>query len=433
MRTRLTNIGLTLAVVVAVAAIVMTGLAQQQPPAGGQQAPQPGARQGGPPVGGRQMTAPAFRRPPALEFPDAPQEVETAGPKLRVVPLHKGLVNPWSLTFLPNGDMLITERPGRLRIVRKGVLDPQPISGVPQVWATGQGGLLEVLPHPRFAENQFIYLTYSKPCEKGATTALLRGKFDGQSLIESKDLFVADNCNTGNPHFGSKLAFGRDGMVYMTVGERGDRTRAQNTAIHGGKILRLKEDGTPAPNNPFAGKEGYKPEIYSYGHRNPQGLAFHPETGALWENEHGPQGGDELNVIEPGKNYGWPVATYGREYPPDGSKISERPSKEGIEEPLTVWVPSIGISGLLFYTGDRIPQWKGNLFVGGLSGLALHRLGFNEKLGLMGREAVLATLRQRIRDVRQGPDGLIYLAVDANPGGILRIEPAQAQTNTASR
>jgi aldose sugar dehydrogenase len=185
--------------------------------------------------------------------------------------------------------------------------------------------------------------------------------------------------------------------------------------------------------NPFVGKPGYKPEIYSYGHRNPQGLAFHPDTGALWENEHGPQGGDEVNVIEAGKNYGWPVASYGREYPPDGAKVSEHPWREGIEEPVVLWIPSIGTSGMIFYTGDKFPQWKGNAFVGGLSGLAVHRLGFSEKGGLMGREALLGNLRQRIRDVRQGPDGLIYLAVDANPGGILRIEPAQAPTNTASR
>ena len=174
--------------------------------------------------------------------------------KLRAVPVAKGLVNPWSLTFLPNGDMLVTERPGRLRIVRKGTLDPEPITGMPQVWATGQGGLLEVLPHPQFAQNNLLYLTYSKPCEKGATTALLRGKFDGKALTEAKDLFVADNCNTGNPHFGSKLAFGRDGLLYMTIGERGDRDRVQNTNIHGGKILRLKEDGTVPPDNPFVGK-----------------------------------------------------------------------------------------------------------------------------------------------------------------------------------
>ena len=250
-----------------------------------------------------------FRALPTLPFPDAAREVDTVGAKVRVVPVVKGLENPWSLTFLPNGDMLVTEKPGRLRVVRKGTLEPQAVSGAPEVWATGQGGLLEVLPHPRFAKNQLLYLTYSKACDKGATTALHRGKFDGKALTDGRDLFVADNCNTGNPHFGSKLAFGRDGMLYMTIGERGDRNRAQNTASHGGKILRLKDDGTVPPDNPFVGKAGHKPEIFSYGHRNPQGLAFHPDTGVLWETEHGPQGGDELNIVQAGKNYGWPVAS----------------------------------------------------------------------------------------------------------------------------
>jgi glucose/arabinose dehydrogenase len=418
----------------AVAATVV--MAQQTPPAGGQPAP-PGAQQPPAPGGrgpGRGPGAPGgFQRMPPLPFPDAPQEQEMSGTTYRVVPIVGGLVNPWSIAFLPNGDMLVTERPGRLRIVRKGTLDVQPITGTPQVWAVGQGGLLEVLPHPQFATNQLLYLTYSKPCEKGATTALLRGRFDGKALIDAKDLFVADNCNTGNPHFGSKLAFGPDGMLYMTVGERGDRNRAQNTAIHGGKILRLREDGTAAPDNPFVGQAGFKPEIYTYGHRNPQGLAFQPGTGVLWSNEHGPQGGDELNIIHAGKNYGWPVASYGREYGPDGALVSMHPWKEGIEDPVLVWLPSIGISGLLFYTGDKFPQWKGHLFAGGLSGLALHRLAFNEKGGLLGREALLMPLRQRVRDVREGPDGNIYVAADSDRGGVLRIEPAQPATSSSGQ
>ena len=383
----------------------------------------------------RRTAAPGgFPRVRDVALPRRAREVETVGAKLRVVPVVKGLENPWSLTFLPNGDMLVTEKPGRLRVVRKGVLDPQPVSGIPQVWATGQGGLLEVLPHPQFAQNQLLYLTYSKPCEKGATTALHRGKFDGKALTEGRDLFVADNCNTGNPHFGSKLALGRDGMLYMTVGERGDRVRAQNTNIHGGKVLRLKDDGTVPPDNPFVNKPGYKPEIYSYGHRNPQGLAFNTETGVLWETEHGPQGGDEVNIIEPGKNYGWPIASYGREYPPNGAKVSAVTSKEGIEEPMMLWIPSIGTSGLIVYTGDQFPDWKGQMFAGGMSGLQLHRFAFDAKGGLLGREAMLDTLRQRIRDVRQGPDGYIYLAVDANPGGILRLEPVKSTSSApASR
>ena len=410
----------------AVTAAVVGTLAQQPPAPAGRQGG-PGGGRGAPPQPG------GFPRVPPLPFPESPQELEMSGTKYRVVPVVKGLVNPWSLTFLPNGEMLVTEKPGRLRIVRKGVLDPQPVAGTPEVVTQGQGGLLEVLPHPQFAANQYLYLTYSKACEKGATTALLRGKFDGKALTEAKDLFVADNCNTGNPHFGSKLAFGRDGMLYMTIGERGDRTRSQNTMSHGGKILRLRDDGTVPPDNPFVGKDGFKPEIYSYGHRNPQGLAFHPDTGELWANEHGPQGGDELNLVQAGKNYGWPVATYGREYGPDGSIISVHAWREGIEEPALLWIPSIGISGMIIYTGDAFPQWKGHFFAGGLSGLSVHRFAFNAKGGLLGREALMTESKQRIRDVRQGPDGNIYLAIDAAQGGVLRIEPGAQTATSASR
>ena len=415
----------------ATAITLAIALSLQAPATAQQPAParpeQPPVGRGGPP--GASNAPGGFPRVPTLPFPDAPREVDTVGVKLRAVPVVRGLENPWSIAFLPGGDMLVTERPGRLRIVRKGTLDPAPIAGVPEVWATGQGGLLEVLPHPQFAKNNLLYLTYSKACEKGAaTTALMRGRFDGKALTDAKDLFVADNCNTGNPHFGSKLAFGRDGLLYMTIGERGDRTRAQNTNIHGGKILRFREDGTVPPDNPFVGKPGYKPEIYSYGHRNPQGLAFHPDTGVLWETEHGPQGGDELNNIQAGKNYGWPVASYGREYAPNGVVVSEHPWKEGIEEPTMLWIPSIGASGLLVYTGEQFPEWKGQLFAGGMSGLQLHRFAFNEKGGLLGREAMLEPLRQRIRDVRQGPDGYIYVAVDLNPGGVLRLEPVRTGT-----
>jgi glucose/arabinose dehydrogenase len=383
------------------------------------------------PQGGAQPPG-GFQRVPQLPFPAKPQEFELSGPRYRVVPFVEGLANPWSMTFLANGDMLVTERPGRLRLVRDGALDPQPIAGVPAVWATGQGGLLEVLPHPGFNENRFLYLTYSKPCDQGATTALFRGRFDGKAIVDGRDLFVADNCNTGNPHFGSKLAFGPDRALYMTIGERGDRQRAQNLAIHGGKVLRLTEEGAPHPDNPFVKTPGHKPEIFTYGNRNPQGLAIHPQTGAVWANEHGPQGGDELNILVAGKNYGWPIASYGREYGPNGALVSLHPTKEGVEEPMLTWLPSIGISGLIFYTGDKFPHWRGHIFVGGLSGLALHRLAFNEKGGLLGREALLTEMRQRIRDVRQGPDGYIYLAVDSNPGGILRIEPASGSGSTGA-
>lgn len=403
-----------------VGAIVIAGatanaLAQQAP----SPAPQPPITRQGQPAG--------FPRLAPLPFPDAPQMVETLGGAVRVVPVAKGLTTPWSLAFLPNGDILVTEKPGRLRIVRNGTLDEKPIQGVPTVWTEGQGGLLEVMLHPQYSENKQIYLTYAKPGERGAATALARGRFDGTALSEVRDLFVAENWGTGRPHFGSKLAFGPDGFLYMSTGERGERDRAQDLAVHNGKILRLKEDGSPAPGNAFAGRDDAKPEIYSYGHRNVQGLAF-DASGVLWAHEHGPQGGDELNRIEPGRNYGWPIATYGREY--TGEIISKSPSREGIEEPVIFWAPSIGLSGLAIYTGDRFPAWKGNFFLGALSGQQVQRVVFNER-GIFGRESLLGGLRLRVRDVRQGPDGLIYLAADGsnNSGGLLRLEPTAATTS----
>ena len=402
---------------------VAGALAQQTPPA---QPGQPG-RQGGPPAapGGRGPNP--FPRVAPLPFPDAPQVTETTLQSVRVVPMFKGLANPWSLAFLPNGDMLITEKSGKLRIARGGTLDPQPVAGTPEVFAVGQGGLLEVAIHPEFAKNQLVYLTYSKGKDKQGTTALARGRFDGKALVDVKDILVTDNWNEGGVHFGSKLAFGRDGVLYMTVGERNDRHRAQNTNIHGGKILRLKDDGTVPPDNPFVGKPDVKPEIFSYGHRNAQGIAVHPDTGAIWASEHGPQGGDELNLVQAGKNYGWPVITFGREY--SGEVISAQPAREGMEQPFISWSPSPGLSGMAFYTGDKFPAWKGQVFLGALAGLGVWRVGMNEK-GLAGRELQLNALRQRIRDVRQGPDGFLYLVVDANPGGILRVEPAPTATGT---
>jgi glucose/arabinose dehydrogenase len=436
MRIALSRFTWSLALAVGVAA--SSGLADQTPSAGGQTAA-PAGQQTTPapaqPAGrGRQGGAagPAERRLPrlpALPFPDAPQELDTLGPKIRVVPLFKGLANPWSMAWLPNGDMLITEKPGRLRIVRNGTLDQQPVAGVPEVVAQGQAGLMEIAVHPKYAENKFIYLTYSKSGEKGNTTALARGRFDGKALTEVSDIFVADNWSTGFAHFGSRLAFGSDGMLYMTIGERNDKPRAQNTNIHGGKTLRLRDDGTVPPDNPFVGKPGYKPEIYSYGHRNAQGMAFHPQTGALWQSEHGPQGGDELNVVQAGKNYGWPVVVFGHDY--NGDVMSPQAYREGMEPPALIWTPSIGITGLLFYTGDRIADWKGDVFIAALSGQSIVRVLYNSRGGQMGREVLLAPLKMRMRDVRQGPDGFIYVAVDANPGGVLRLEPAAAQTSAA--
>jgi glucose/arabinose dehydrogenase len=306
-RTLVLSAGVILTLTFTVAGEV-TQQQQTPPPAQGQ-----GARQGQPPAGGRQGGGRGnpFPRPPQLPFPTEAQTLTTATATIRVVPVASGLQNPWCLAFLPNGDILVTERAGRLRILRGGKLDPDPIAGVPQVVAQGQGGLMEVALHPNFAQNQFIYLTYSKPGEQGNTTALARGRWDGKALTDVKDLFVADAWSKGGNHFGAKIAFSPDGKLFLSVGERNDRNRAQELTHHAGKILRLNDDGSVPKDNPFVGKDGVRPEIYSYGHRNEQGLAFRPGTTELWENEHGPLGGDELNQILPGRNYGWPVITYG--------------------------------------------------------------------------------------------------------------------------
>lgn len=349
----------------------------------------------------------------------------------RVVTVVEGLQNPWSIAWLPNGDMLVTERPGRLRIVRNGRLLPDPVAGVPAVLARGQGGLLDVLPHPDFARNRLLYLSYSKPIagEQGATTAVARGRFENDRLTDVQDIFVAESRGAG--HYGSRLAFDRNGFLFITVGDRqvppsGNLAAhpAQSLANHHGKLIRLHDDGRVPSDNPFVGREGARPEIWTYGHRNQQGLAIHPETGDVWAVEHGPQGGDELNLIQPGKNYGWPVVGYGVNYG-TGAAIHEGTRKEGMENPVHFWVPSIATSGMLFYTGDRFPEWKGSLFVGGMNGQQLARLTLDGQR--VRGEETLVQYQGRIRDVRQGPDGLIYLAIDDRQNGltpIVRLEPA---------
>jgi glucose/arabinose dehydrogenase len=363
-------------------------------------------------------------------LPSFPQVYETAELKIRVVKVADGLANPWSLAWLPNGDLLVTERAGRLRIVRNGVLDPEPIAGVPEVRITALGGLLDVLLHPNFSTNRILYLTYTKGGEGNlSTTALTSARLDGNTLVDAKEIFVADNWSTSPTNFGGRMAFGRDGKLYLTVGERQEQERAQNTLLHGGKVLRLNDDGTAPADNPFAGKQGYLPEIFSVGHRSPQGLAVHPATGELWENEHGPLGGDELNIVHAGKNYGWPLVTFGKNY--DGTVVTEYTAREGYESPFMFWVPSIAVSGVSFYTGDRLAAWKGNAFVGSMmEGRTratghVQRITFAENGQPIQREPILGQLRQRIRDVRPGPDGLLYVLTDQNPGVLLRIEPAE--------
>jgi glucose/arabinose dehydrogenase len=314
-------------------------------------------------------------------------------------------------------------------VVRGGVLDPEPIAGVPEVRITILGGLLDVLPHPRFASNGLLYLSYAKGGEGNlSTTAIARGRLVGKKLESVAEIFVAENWSNSPTNFGGRMVFGRDGMLYTAIGERQEQERAQNPMLHGGKVLRLDENGKAPADNPFAGKAGYLPEIYSVGHRSPQGLAFHPVTGELWENEHGPLGGDEINVVKAGKNYGWPLVTFGKNY--DGTQVSEYTARDGYEPPFMFWVPSIAVSGLSFYTGDKLAAWKGNAFVGSMmEGRTratghVQRITFAENGQPIQREPILAQLRQRIRDVRPGPDGLLYVLTDQNPGVLLRIEPA---------
>ncbi len=351
---------------------------------------------------------------------------KAAPTQVRVITMASGLVHPWSLAFLPNGDMLVTERPGRLRILHEGKLDPESIPGVPKVHAVRLSGLMEILPHPNFAHNQLVYLTYTKDvADKMVATTLARGRFDGHQLVDVKDLLICDPW-AGDGGSGSRLAWGKDGMLYMTTGASNGNA-AQEPGSLRGKILRLRDDGTPAPGNPFEGKPGYRAEIYSMGHRNSLGLAFNPVTGDLWNNENGPYGGDEINVIKPGGNYGWPLVSFGREY--SGPKIPN--FKEGMIGPIVFWAPSIAPSGMMFYTGDRFPQWKNNVFVGAMLGGAaqgyphVERIIFDENWDETGRQSLLTDMKQRIRDVRQGPDGLVYVLTDEENGALLRIEPAQ--------
>jgi glucose/arabinose dehydrogenase len=359
-----------------------------------------------------------------------PIEQESTLIDYRLVTVASGLSHPWSIAFLPGGDMLVTEREGRLRIIRDGVLLETPVPGVPEVFAQGQGGLLDVALHPDFESNRLVYLSFSKPLADGSTTAVVRGRLDRDRLADVEEIFEAQTRGRG--HYGSRLAFDRDGYLFVTVGDRqaspeGDLSAhpAQDLSNHHGTINRLHDDGRIPEDNPFVGVEGALPEIWSYGHRNPQGLAVHPETGVVWSDEHGPQGGDELNLVLPGRNYGWPVIGFGVNY--GGATIHDSTAHEGMVQPVHWWVPSIATSGLLVYTGEPFREWKGNLFVGGLAGVQLARLTMDGNTVVA--EETLVQGVGRIRDVRQGPDGLIYLAIDADGGpmSIVRLEPVRAE------
>ena len=356
----------------------------------------------------------------------------------KVVSVAEDLVQPWSMAWLPNGDMLITEKPGRLRLVRNGQLLPEAIPGTPEVLYKGQGGLFEVVPHPNFSDNQWVYLTFAKPnaneIDDGSTTAIVRGRLEDDRLTNVVELFAAQASGFG--HYGGKLVFDGEGHMFLTLGDRqdfsfGDREAlmahsAQDRRNHQGVIVRLNDDGTVPDDNPFVGVDGVLPEIWSYGHRSPQGLAIHPITGDLWESEHGPQGGDELNLIEPGNNYGWPVVGRGVNYGAFGRPIHVGISEEGMTSPTNFWVPSIATSGLMIYSGDKFPMWVGDIFSGGLIGEQLARVHLDDEYRNVVMEETLAYDMGRIRDVRQGPDGYIYLAISdrqAGPSPIVRLEP----------
>ena len=419
------------------------------------------------------------QRPAALPLGSGPFNYHTLSADFRVAVITKDLSHPWGMAFLPDGSILVTERPGRLRIVRNGVLDPTPVAGVPPVYAVGQTGLLDIALDPQFAKNHYVYLSYNKlvPLEPGyvpisvrvpssvvppqgpgnaMTDAIARGVWNGHSLADVHDIFVDDNVQddsigTRNMSSGLRIVFGRDGKLYMGTGApnapgnagryahaRGGR--AQDPTSDGGKILRLNDDGTVPQDNPFIGKAGYKPEIYSVGHRNILGMAVNPFTGVLWEDENGPQDDDKLIALEPGANYGWPIVGIGYDYSGDriggpialGDPSAVSPGYldgflAGITQPFLMWVPAIAPSGLAFYTGDRFPKWMGSIFVGSLKYRHLERIVLNGKGGPILREHLLEDLKQRIRDVRQGPDGDVYVLTDEDQGALLRIEPLNAQ------
>jgi len=340
----------------------------------------------------------------------------------RIVKLVEGLDHPWSLAFLPDGRMLVTERPGRLRVIADGKLEPKPIDGLPEVTQYGQGGLHDVALHPQFEQNRLVYLAYAARGADGVGTELARARLGEGRLENLRVLFRQSPKGRAGQHFGGRIVFDRAGYLYLTLGDRGERDRAQLPDDHAGSVIRLHDDGRVPRDNPFAGKPGWKPEKFTLGNRNIQGAALHPQSGELWTHEHGPQGGDEINIIRAGVNYGWPVITYGRNYGL-GTRIGEGTEKQGMAQPLYYWVPSIAPSGMAFYTGGRFPRWKGNLFVGALRDQMLVRLVLKgEKV--VTEERLLKGVLGRIRDVRAGPDGFLYLLTDERNGMLVRLEPA---------
>jgi aldose sugar dehydrogenase len=353
---------------------------------------------------------------------DAEQVAPTGDTQVTVTTFASGLEHPWGLAFLPDGRMLVTERPGRLRYVGKDGALSGPIEGVPAVHAKSQGGLLDVVLDPAFESNSTIYLSYAEPAADGTNgTAVARARLDGDRLADVKVIFRQQPKVASNQHFGSRLVFARDGNLFVTTGERNsERARAQDLSTHIGKILRVTPAGGVPADNPFVGRKGALPEIWSYGHRNAQGATLHPDTGQLWAIEHGPRGGDEINLPQAGRNYGWPIITYGREY--SGPSIGEGTAKAGMEQPVHYWIPSIAPSGMTFHDGHGFPAWKGQLFVGALAAQQLVRLEVEADGKVLEEERI--AIGKRVRDVREGPDGALYLLTDEDAGEVLRVVPA---------
>jgi len=355
--------------------------------------------------------------------------------RIQVSVVARGIVNAWGLAFLPSGNILVAEKAGQLKLIHPDTGEITLVSGAPEVQVASSGGLMDLVLHPNFAENRWVYFTYVQNgtpppgAEYYATTVMARGRLNEEesALEEVEDLFAANAWDTAPGGHGSRLRFAPDGTVFMSSPFRRNLDKPQDTMSDISKLLRLNDDGSIPADNPFVGREGYLPEIWSIGHRAIEGMAFHPQTGALWASEHGPQGGDEINIIKKGANYGWPVVSYGRDY--DGTRISEIPWQGGMEAPELFWVPSIAPSGMVFYTGDKFPQWRNHLFVGSLMTGRIPGTGHVERIefnsnGEQKREWLLADLKQRIRDVQQGPDGLLYVLTEETDGALLKIEPA---------
>mgnify|MGYP003575746074 CR=1 FL=1 len=375
--------------------------------------------------------------PPGTGWPSPPLGpgpflVESVRPEhrnLRVVVVARGLEQPWSIAFLPGGDMLVTERVGRLRLIKAGKLDSTPVAGIPAVRSRGLQGLMDVVLHPQFADNHFVYFSYHRPVgEDAGETMLARGRWENGKLVDVRDIFATGATGTE----GSRIGFAKDGMLHMTISAPGvgpDVVRSQNPKDYAGKTIRLRDDGSIPPDNPFVNDSSYLPAIYTLGHRNGHSMVLNPWTGELWATEQGPNGGDEINILQKGGNYGWPLVSYGRVY--SGPRVSQNPTLEGTIQPIVFWVPSIAVTGMTFYQGDVFTAWRRSAFVGGLrqgevprTG-QLQRIEFNDRWEEIRRETLLRELGQRIRDVREGPDGLLYvLTAEAPDGAVLRIEPA---------